>query len=257
MWIFKKKFKNIFGAMPFWAKAFLFISILVIIAVQFLVKYYDYKYYPVEGILEIILNLSYSYLAGYILYYIAVYIPLERKKVAAFRLLNNKLLAIEEISKNIIYSLYDASSCKSKYKFEDLDYKSFESICAGIRPHNSCKIRSYFSRSEDFQTWSGGIIFNFDRIKNHVNAMMNFNDCLSPEILMHTHGIIDEIDRMVVFLCIENHSPSQRLDYISSGLMDINKSANYIYKIFQNEFIHYHDKYHETMREFHKSSRII
>jgi hypothetical protein len=251
MWIIKK-LKNIFGAMPFWAKAFLFISIILIIVVQFLAKRYNYKYYPLEEIMEITLNLSYSYLAGYILYYIAVYIPLERKKVAAFRLLNNKLLSIKEISRNIIYSLYEASSCKSKYKFEDLDYKSFKSICADIKPNNSCKIRSYLSRSEDFQTWSGGIIFNFDKIKNHVNVMMNFSDCLSPEILMHIHAIIDEVDRMVGFLSIENHSPAQRLDYISSGLMDINKTANYIFEIFKKEFTYAEDKYHKTMREFYK-----
>lgn len=261
MWLLKKFrhpiiiFKNRFNAIPKPLKTLLIISIITSPAIDYSLKKYFLEYLLIQAVGSTLINLGYSYFAGFILYYVAVFEPLERKKIAVFRTINNSIAEINSLATSVIESVCREDESEFIYDIKTLEFIDFERACSIINRHQACEIKGSFRRSQH-ENWHIGLEYVSNEINRQINLISNFNDCIDADLLGMIYGVKDELKRVLAFKKDNRYSP-EGLIYVARSLFFVFKSASKIQSLFHEEYKIYFYEYHYGMRRLNKEFDIL
>ncbi len=243
--------KNRFFAMPFLVRFFLAATIFIIFVIEFFISNLMIELYMVQALIKVSLNLSYSYFAGFVLYYFVVFLPLERKKVAAFRTISNSLSRINAISRYIIYSIYRSSAESKNIKFDEIDVDNFREICRSVDAEERCIVEAQYFQNIEFVNWYEALEFNSKLINKNIESIMNFSDCLEPNLLRVLLGIEDDLNTVVSLINPNNARLKITLYSCADEILWVYKDALYAMNMFNANYSKlYASEYHFEMRNF-------
>lgn len=260
---FKKKgffilIRNRYLALPRILRLLLVLSFFVIVITEFYLKQFPAEFFFQEAFGVFALNLSYSYLAGFVLYYIVVFDSLEKKKIASHRILNNRILAINMAFRATVESLYFASRSDKKIKWnEEFDLHNFERSCILIDPKSKCLMHSGFlSQAKEYDNWHDALLAKTNEIKVNIDIIMNYSDCIDSDLLILISGVRDEIE---TYFNIEfnRFSTAPDLTILGRIIYDLHQETNLIVKMFGERHIKAYDsQYHFLYRNLYKRNNV-
>nr|WP_315145274.1 hypothetical protein [uncultured Flavobacterium sp.] len=226
-------------------KFLLKLSVFSILSIEFILNKIQPLYNFQYDFGVIYLKLCYSYFSAFVFYYLVVYSPRERRRIKSFRYLNNKLLTIDKIVKNILLSIFREIEPETTTLKPDIKKEDIRVICKQVNPQLPITLNliefTTFKNHYDF------LNFQTKKIKLLISELIILNEILDENVFQGLTNINDIITNFLTFDI--NIFANQDMEYLSHSLYDLHFESNEMANHFIKNYRHrYNYEYHKFER---------
>jgi len=191
-------------------------------------------------------------LSAFIFYYLVVYSPKERKRVKAFRLLNNKIHSVNDHINGIILTIIRATEPNIKEVPSEISFKEIDEYCKKVNPN--LPVKYYDKNILLHDNYYELIKFRTDKIKSIITEIIILHDLLDDNLFLNFSNINDIVTNRLNndYLIFKYNS----LDYASHGLYDLHFEKIELWNNFSNFKKRYDFQYHKAERKRNKRRKL-
>lgn len=197
------------------------------------------------------IKLCYSYLSAFIFYYLVVFAPKERKRVKAFRLINNKIHQLNDLINSILITIMRETD-PAINTVGDLSYDEVKEYCTKINADK--KVEYYTTGIPMHDSYYDFIQFKASKIKSSVDQLILLNDLIDDNLFLNFSNINDIISNQLTFdyVLFKN----QTLAFASHALVDLQFERKEMLDNFQSNYRKRYDfQYHHFERKRNAKKR--
>jgi len=242
---FFKVIKSRFKGLRKELKILLILSFFSILISELFLNNYS-SFHQIQFSLGVIyIKVCYSYLSAFIFYYLVVYSPKERKRVKAFRLLNNKIHSMNNYINGILLTIINVSDSNLKEVPKELSYKEIDEYCKKVNPN--LPVKYYHTEVILHNDYYDFMKFKTEKIKSIVSEIIVLHDLLDDNLFLNFSNINDiATNRLNTDYKIFKYN---NMDFNSHGLYDLYFERNELWNNFLNFRKRYEFQYHKAERQ--------
>jgi hypothetical protein len=225
-----------FMAINKWIRYLLLIALADILVMELLFRRYENGTEALAIISNIFLKISYSYVASFIFYFVAIHLDKERKRLSIFRIIHKKTHRINKEIADIFNVILTASNINDGYD-ETTNFEVIQKALAVVNVKNKITADHYeFNNIYLFLAYKG------NRIKVLVNELLQFVDYLDSGYLRYLIFIDDLITDKHVFSGFPK-ADTLNLEYAANTFQQLHENSIELKNTYHKAYARFNEEY--------------
>ena len=235
-------------------KLFLLLSIISILVIELFLNKIPAVYQIQYDLGRIYIRLCYAYFSAFIFYYLIVYNPKERKRVKAFRLINNTVHLIIQQKDGILLNIIRVSEPNTKLIDENITLLQLKKYCEIINPNEPIT----FHRKQNIihPTFYEFLSYRIGKLKSYIDELIAINELIDDDLFQNITNINNILSDSLIIDKVDQIYMTD-LEFLSHGFYNLHFEVNELKSIFfKNYKPRYNFQYHYNERKRNKKLKL-